>query len=382
MTYIVERMKVLAGILALCLTLPAAVAQLPTRPLADIRNLVALVPEVDGVDAYWLHVDELSTPYLPMVLRTPLLPDGTPTALPKIVRADATLGSANIGDSIVLWRSSDGAVRTSALHNGALADPAGKLIAEGSYITARLTCGASQCAATWDGIGGVLHTAFLDGEGSVASGPFFLPETTYVLAATMSDNGLLLARSIRGGVYATLIDRNGVVRFDQLLFQIDPLRNPTPNVALVDDGSRWVAAWVERPWSALQPSNEVRAAAINRAGEVMALPALLTVQQGLSIGPLALAWNGRQYLLVTSYDDGRATNSLYGLRYDANLSPLAPVPSIPRQPFGTTTTAIAAGDRFFIGWNSFRPMVATVSASGDISTPMAVDLAARRRSAR
>jgi hypothetical protein len=366
------------------LLLLAAVLSIPdsrpqtSRPLMDTRHVIAVAPQGAGFDAYWARENEPRGVYT--LWRTRFAADGSRVST-SLVMTDAYVSVGVPGGDappLVLFREDLRALRASAIVDGVLADPEGKLI-EPYADYPFLACGGGRCAAVWydsSALGSTYKAAWLAPDGTRASATFsFGSYTLYSMAA--SGHGLHVVRRAGNDIRATHFRTDGSIAYDVTLFQSDPLAFAEPIVSAVFDGTSHVIAYGQRPPGNLLQPDSVKMLTISPSGAHEPARAIVEVARPDQISWMRLAWNGTEHLLAWSAAGGP---------FLQRLSPaLLPIDISPRVlPAGIQHPLIVAlpDGRFVIEANRENPSLMLLRRDGQLTEPVAVDPGTRRRTSR
>ena len=369
---------VLAAVLSLPVHGGEPLLRAHSRPFLNLREIVSLVPQGGGLDAYWNHTNELATPSFTRLMRTGLAADGARRNASVVLEEDVrSMGWAGGNAApIVLSVHEDGTLRATAIGGpSALEEPAGKIIAQ--YTTfPQLACGGGNCVAFWS-FGNSWHAVYLDEEGSPKGSSFTLPETWMLFDVKVGQSGLFVVRRLSNDIRAALIRPDGSVQYDVLLFQSPAAQFAEPIVSAVFDGTSHVVAYAQRP-----PGNELKPAMVEAVtiAESGTFDAARTVvhAEPLGIDAFSLAWNGAQHLLTWS-----SGGQLRASRFTPQLIALDTEPRVIGTDLwpGSVITPMPDGT-FAIGWSrDGAPYAALLRPNGELTPPVALEATPRRRAA-
>lgn len=370
---------VLAALLSLPVHGGETLLRAHSRPLLNLREIVALVPQAGGLDAYWNHTNELATPSFARLMRTGLAADGSRRNPSVILEGDVRAMGWAGGDAapIVLSVHDDGTLRATAIGGtSALEEPAGKIIAQFTTFP-QLACGGGHCVAFWSA-GNSWNAVYLNADGSPKGASFTLPEAWMLFEVEVGQPGLFLVRRLSNDIRAALIRPDGSVQYDVLLFQSPAAQFAEPIVNAVFDGTSHVVAYAQRP-----PGNELKPAAIEAVtiaenGTFEPARTIVGSEPLVGIDAFSLAWNGAQHLLTWSTGGqlraSRFTPQLIALDTEPRLigTGLWPGSAITPMPDGT----------FALGWSrDGAPYAALLRPNGALTPPVALETTPRRRAA-
>jgi hypothetical protein len=349
-----------------------------SRPFLDLRFIVAVAPQADGFNVYWVHANELVSPYQPRLLVTEITSDGRLRATPTVVRDyEGSSGIKVAGDGALLqtlWTDSR-TLRASPISNGILKFPDGKFVASWADYPS-LTCHRMNCLASWE-TASIRTAVILDSDSNFVGAPFDLPSGFAPESLTLDEKGIFYVRHTLGELRGAMISSDGTVKHDAFIKEDEPLvaLEPRP-VAVAFDGSRHVVVFLEHS----AESSEVRAVVISEDGSASLPIILFRGESTIQITTLEFAWNGSSYLLAGGYVNGLRSPFLY--RFDEKLRLLDTV-LLPAgaERLGPPQIQVL-GSNFLFAWSGLKAYVAVMSADGQISQPVAVDALERRRAVR